>query len=163
VSDEVELGVSLPLDGDGFLRRECPTCEREFKWLHGSEDEREGEPAPEGGYYCPYCAIQAPANSWLTKPQAALVENLVSREIIGPALEDLGRSLRSIGQSSGGLIKADLKADTPDEMDPLTEPDDMQRVDFGCHPSEPVKVLEDWERAVHCLLCGQLSESFGRV
>ena len=25
--------MEIPLDSDGFLRRECPTCEREFKWL----------------------------------------------------------------------------------------------------------------------------------
>jgi hypothetical protein len=24
--------VSLPLDEDGCLRRECPVCERQFKW-----------------------------------------------------------------------------------------------------------------------------------
>ncbi len=35
--DEVMLEISMPLDSDGFLRRECPTCEREFKWLHTLE------------------------------------------------------------------------------------------------------------------------------
>lgn len=160
MSDEAELSVSLPLDSDGFLRRECPTCEREFKWLNGSEDEAaESEQAADGGYYCPYCAIQAPEGSWLTKPQVALIENAVSREIVGPALEDLGRSLRGISRSSGGLVNAEFQAETPDEMDPLTEPDDMRRVDFDCHPREPVKVLEEWERPVHCLLCGQPSSS----
>jgi hypothetical protein len=31
---DVSIPMSLPLDGDGFLRRECPKCERQFKWLH---------------------------------------------------------------------------------------------------------------------------------
>jgi hypothetical protein len=44
--------------------------------------------------------------------------------------------------------------DIPPEADPLVETDDMQRVDFECHPNEPVKVLEDWGRDVHCLICG---------
>ncbi len=62
MSDEVTLSMSLPLDGDGFLRRECPTCEREFKWLpspqHGEGDAAAAsdEPAPER-YFCPYCAV----------------------------------------------------------------------------------------------------------
>ncbi|HEV7751795.1 MAG TPA: hypothetical protein VGO71_09640, partial [Baekduia sp.] len=61
----------MPLDSDGFLRRECPTCEREFKvFVHqvaGEEADAQG-PQP-GGYYCPYCAIQADANAWFTKAQ----------------------------------------------------------------------------------------------
>ena len=60
MSDEVQLSVALPLDSDGFLRRECPTCEREFKWLPLPDTEgdeaviagnEEGK-APES-YYCP--------------------------------------------------------------------------------------------------------------
>ena len=56
--DEKSTQMSVPLDSDGFLRRECPTCEREFKWFNSEEGR--GEPVPEGGYVCPYCAIQAP-------------------------------------------------------------------------------------------------------
>jgi hypothetical protein len=28
---EISIPMSLPLDTDGFLRRECPNCERQFK------------------------------------------------------------------------------------------------------------------------------------
>jgi hypothetical protein len=42
--DDVTLEMSMPLDSDGFLRRECPTCEREFKWF--STPEEEGTAAP---------------------------------------------------------------------------------------------------------------------
>jgi hypothetical protein len=59
VSDDVEISVNVPLDSDGFLRRGCPTCEREFKWLPSEESES----AARGGYYCPYCAVQAPEDS----------------------------------------------------------------------------------------------------
>jgi hypothetical protein len=31
----------------------------------------------------------------------------------------------------------------------------MTRVDFECHPTEPVKVLDDWDNPVHCRICGQ--------
>lgn len=153
MSNDVELSVSFPLDSDGFLRRECPTCEREFKWHH-SEDESESESMPGSGYFCPYCAVQAPPDSWFTKPQQALVESTIHSEIVGPALDEFGRSLRDIGRRSGGFLKVELESERLEPSDPLTEPEDMRRVDFGCHPREPVKVLEGWNRPVHCLICG---------
>lgn len=67
MSDEVQLSMSLPLDGDGFLRRECPTCEREFKWLPSPDQLEEGngesraaatDAEPPEAYYCPYCATR---------------------------------------------------------------------------------------------------------
>ena len=35
---EFSIEMSLPLDSDGFLRRQCPACEREFKWLHAESE-----------------------------------------------------------------------------------------------------------------------------
>lgn len=137
--DEVTLGMSIPLDSDGFLRRECPTCEREFKWLQTSGETDEGtETANEGGYFCPYCGVQAPADAWLTEAQVALAQNIVATEFIAPMVRKLGTY------------------DEPERLDPLTEADDMTRVDFACHPSEPLKVLDDWRKAVRCLICGKL-------
>jgi len=149
--NERSTEMSVPLDSDGFLRRECPTCEREFKWFNSPEGE--GEPVPDGGYYCPYCAIQAPADAWLTKAQVELAQNTVMRELVGPELEKMARDLR--GASRGGLISFDIKYDRPRALDPFVEADDMRRVDFECHPTEPVKVLDDWRDAVHCLICSQ--------
>lgn len=153
MSNDVELSVSFPLDNDGFLRRECPTCEREFKWHH-SEDEGASDPIPDSGYFCPYCAVQAQPESWFTKPQQALVESTIQREIVGPAFDELGRSLRDISRRSRGLLNVEIDTERPEPSDPLTEPDDMRTVHFGCHSQEPVKVLEGWSRPVHCLICG---------
>lgn len=105
-------------------------------------------------FFCPYCAVQAPSDSWFTKPQLALIESTVNQEVIGPALKEFGQRLRDIGRQSGGLLKVDLESDQPRPADPLTELDDMRRVDFACHPTEPVKVLDDWTRPAHCLICG---------
>lgn len=143
--------MSVPLDGDGFLRRECPTCEREFKW-HVSSDE-DSEPVPTGGYYCPYCRVQAPSDSWATQAQVELAKNAVMREIVGPQLERFGRDLKHSSQRSGGFLKIDVKTEMPRKLDPLVETDDMRRVDFECHPTEPVKVLETWDRGIFCLIC----------
>ncbi len=147
--------MSLPLDSDGFLRRECPTCERELKWLSAdsseSDDADSATNVPDGGYYCPYCAIQAQPDSWWTKPQLEQAESAVAREVVAPELEKLKRSAES---SSSDALDISVEYDTPEEPDPLTETDDMRRVDFACHPNESVKVLEDWDRPVHCPICG---------
>jgi hypothetical protein len=165
MSDEVHLQMSLPLDSDGFLRRECPTCEREFKWLP-SPDPEAGEDTAVGAagaaeepesYYCPYCAITAPPDAWLTKAQVAVMEEIVQRELVEPELGKLKREIDRLNRSSGGLIgiEAHLERDEPEPAPELDETDEMRRVDFACHPAEPVKVLDDWDRPVRCLICGE--------
>jgi hypothetical protein len=156
--DEVTLGMTVPLDSDGFLRRECPTCEREFKWL-AAVDEEDASDVPDGGYFCPYCAIQAPSDAWFTKAQLELAESFVAKEVVGPMLDDLSRDMKRIGRQSGGILDVSVSRDEPEEVDPLVEEDDMRRVDFSCHPAEPVKVLDDWASAVHCLLCGESAQA----
>lgn len=136
--DGVSFGMTIPLDSDGFLRRECPTCEREFKW-RPSEAEAEGhvEPADDVGYFCPYCGVQAPVDAWLTQAQLALAQNIVERDFIGPMVSKLGAY------------------EEPEKLDPLTEVDDMTLIVFPCHPSEPLKVLDDWRKPARCLICGR--------
>ena len=135
-NDKVSFGMTIPLDSDGFLRRECPTCEREFKWPPSeTEDEEHDEPADDVGYLCPYCDVQAPGGAWLTQAQLALAQNIVEREFIGPMVSKLGAY------------------EEPGKLDPLTEADDVTLVVFPCHPSEPLKVLDDWRKPVHRLIC----------
>lgn len=151
---EVMLEMSLPVDADGFLRRECPTCEREFEWLPSSaEDEVDVVVPGDAGYFCPYCGVQAPAGSWLTQAQAELAQNIAQRQVLGPMVQDFGKDMDRIGRSSGGLISVSMEYHEPAELDPLT--DDMRRVDFTCHPGEPVKILDDWQKPVRCLVCGE--------
>jgi hypothetical protein len=151
--DEV-LKMSVPLDSDGFLRRECPTCDREFKWLPSGDSEEGGnEDAIEvdpGGYFCPYCGVQAPPGSWSTKAQIEAAKAMTLQHVL-PELENLGRG---IGRSGGGLIDISLTVPDAPVTPTLTEEDDMLRIDFSCHPSEPLKILESWDRPVRCLLCG---------
>lgn len=141
----MSISVSVPLDGDGFLRRECPTCEREFKWRPSADDEGDTLQPDPAGYFCPYCGIQAPPNEWLTKAQAEYLAATGTRRFAGPLFDQLARS--------GFKVQPNL----PDAPSELTEDDDMRRVDFACHPPEPLKVLEDWSDPVRCLLCGTLT------
>lgn len=148
MTDEIELSISVPVDSEGFLRRQCPTCEREFKWKAAEVDVDEAPP-PEGGYFCPYCVVQAPPDSWWTEAQ---IENAKARafdQVVKPQLDELAETA-----GSSGFLEVEVSVPEADEPPTLDEEDDMRRVNFPCHPEEPVKVLENWDRAVHCLICG---------
>jgi hypothetical protein len=148
---EHRLSFSIPLDDDGFLRRECPHCEREFKWCPDPEDAapESSVPMPEDGYACPYCAGRAGADAWWTKPQLEHAEQLAASEILGPELKKLERR-----PDPRSMISLSVKVDVPGAPEPIADdPNDMRRVDFVCHPAEPVKVLEDWTGDVYCLIC----------
>jgi hypothetical protein len=151
MSDDRVYGMRVPLDSEGFIRRECPTCEREFKWYITPNSEINDVVIMDGGYFCPYCGIQAPVNSWLTQAQAALARNTIQTEVVGPLLKNFGRDLNRQRSKS---FSVSVQYSEPEKMSPLTELDDMRRVEFVCHPEEPIKVTEDWIGANYCLICG---------
>jgi hypothetical protein len=126
----------------------------EFKWVPASEGEESAASVPDGGYFCPYCGVQASADAWFTEAQIALARSIAETGVVGPMLrkftDEITRSLRG-----GGLTIRSTSPRQADEPDPLTEADDMTRVDFACHPSEPLKILDDWREPVHCLICGE--------
>jgi hypothetical protein len=167
------IPMNLPLDSDGFLRRQCSSCERQFKWHPNQqetaldrddgliaetlgEDDKDSYPNPEY-YYCPYCREPATPDAWWTKEQLEYGKSLAAAEILGPQLRDFADSLKGMN-SRGGLISFSVDVDMPDlsRPEPLTEPDDMLRVDFPCHPEEPVKIEEGWGSEVACLVCSIL-------
>lgn len=155
---EIELSVSFPLDSDGFLRRACPNCSREFKWL-STEVEEPSSPPEE--YFCPYCGTRAAPQEWLTEEQLSYIKAHVYDQVVRPSLEDLGDSFRRLGKSSGGLIQfnARVEASEPQQAPPVFEPNDMKQVSFTCHPMEPIKIAETWSGSVHCLYCGEFSSA----
>jgi hypothetical protein len=144
------ISVPIELDDEGFLRRECPHCEREFKWMSSDDS----EPVAAEGYHCPYCNRQADTDSWFTKPQLEYLEATAMREVVGPMFEELEQSARRNNRSSGMMRVRFERGEMPAAVKP-TEVNDMRRVDFACHPKEPVKVMEDWVGDIHCLICGR--------
>jgi len=152
--DEMSFSMSVPLDSDGFLRRECPTCEREFKWLAAQDDDDlDSGPSPDAGYLCPYCGVRAPPDAWHTKAQLEQATAIIMREVVEPEIKKLSRSVERLNRQ-GGFVQASLESDVPQGLDDNAEDDGMRRVDSPCHPDEPVKVDEAWGKTVHCLLCG---------
>lgn len=149
--------MRVPLDTDGFLRRECPTCEREFKvFIQQEEGEQaDAQSAPPGGYYCPYCAIHADPSAWFTKTQLDAAKSKLMDEFVGPMLDEFKRSVEGSPLVSANVNQA------ADPISELTESDDMHRVDFACHSETPVKVSDDHAGPVHCMICGQTAEGVG--
>jgi hypothetical protein len=150
----VEISVSMPLDEDGFLRRECPTCERQFKWFHGQAEDRPDEFVDPENYFCPYCGVPSGADTWWTAQQLEYVQ----AEAAGPLLRELTDELqRSLGPSSRhGFFSLSVEpGEAPEPPMPLLELNDLMIVAPPCHPFEPLKVLDDWAESLHCLMCGE--------
>lgn len=148
--DEIEIPVTMPLDSDGFLRRECPTCEQEFKWYAHEQGDADAEPVDQ--YFCPLCGVPSGVDTWWTPAQVEYVQGSA-----GPALDQSVQDLvdDTFKGSKGISFEQDrnfsLEIPTPE---PLAEPDDMLIVESPCHSNEPVKVPESATASFHCLSCG---------
>ncbi len=150
---DVSIEMKVPLDADGFFRRECPNCERQFKQKHTDSNTETPENVSVESYYCPYCYESAPLNSWWTKEQLEYAQQLAFKEVIEPELQNLQRQIESLNRL-GNLVKMESRLSHSPESNPLSEKDDMIRTDFPCHPEEPLKIDEAWEQDVACLICG---------
>lgn len=147
----MRLSAELPLDDDGYLRRQCPRCERVFKWHHSEATDEDATP-PEA-YFCPYCGEPSPLDQWYTDEQVDYLQALVANEAMRMLEAELGPTVDEINRSKGIVqIKLDVPHANPPE--PLFEDDDMVAVEPPCHPEEPLKLLEDWDDLIHCLICG---------
>jgi hypothetical protein len=145
------MSVSLPLDNDGFLRRECPHCEAEFKWHNGPANEEAEQAESAVTYYCPLCGEPAPADHWWTTTQLDYMQEMATPMILRRFQDELGNALRG---SKHLTYKPGDGSDYPDTPSALVETDDMRIVASPCHDYEPVKVPEEVDGPLHCLVCG---------
>lgn len=150
MSDDVQFPVSLPLDSDGFLRRECPTCEQEFKWFSHAEGDPDAEVVDQ--YFCPMCGIPAGLDSWWTPEQLEYLNGVAAPRVdqyVEDALDDMFRGVKGLKVKKGAGFSNGVEA-----PDPLVEPNDMTIAEPPCHPNEPIKVPTEQLDSVHCLVCG---------
>ena len=146
--DEISISLQLPLDEDGFLRRECPHCGRQFKQRPGTPDETQASPK---AYYCPYCYASADAGAWYTTQQIEYIQQQAIAEVVGPHLYRLQEQIEQASQN--GLFRIELDAPLLVEPEPLMEFNDMVQLAFPCHVREPIKVDEQWDQDVACVMC----------
>lgn len=152
MDDEYEIQVSVPIprDSDGFVRRECPHCTRQFKWHDGPANEEAEQHASPVAYNCPLCGQPAAVNSWHTAEQVELVQRMAIPQLIEMVQDDMATMFRGVK----GMTYKRGSDEVPDLPEPLTEPDDMIIVTSPCHGYEPVKVPEDHSGPMYCLICG---------
>jgi hypothetical protein len=89
MSDEITVAVTLPTDDEGMLGRECPECGKYFKVKPGTGLDI-------STCTCPYCEYATDAGEFLTEAQLEYVTSLAGREVLGPWLAELERSLREL-------------------------------------------------------------------
>jgi hypothetical protein len=150
MDDQISISVEVPLDDDGFLRRECPNCERQFKWFSHEEDDVDAEVVDQ--YYCPLCGVAAGTDEWWTQDQLDAAWGQA-----GPAVDQFVQD--QMNDAFKGLKNVSYKPDPNFTMgieapDPLIEPNDMLILEPPCHPNEPIKVPEEAAGHAHCLVCG---------
>lgn len=146
----MEISISITLD-EGFLRRECPNCERQFKWYDGPTDNRPDDAVDPAMYSCPYCGLTSDADQWWTPAQSQYIEEVMLGQaggILGDALEDAFRGSKDVQFKPSKRL-------APVPPGPPPEPHDMVGVEPPCHPWEPIKVLDDWTDPLRCIVCGE--------
>ncbi len=94
----VHIPVSFPVDADGFIRRECPKCLRQFKAKLTRIDQQTL-------YTCPYCTVMDRHQTWWTHAQLEYARGVAAKEVMEPALDRIAKSFQRLGRTSGGLLK----------------------------------------------------------
>lgn len=149
--------VHLPLD-NGFVRRQCPHCQGQFKWHHGPTDDRPADVPEPLVYHCPLCGESAPPDQWFTDEQVAYIHASATGPVLRAVADELGRTFggrRRAGRKAGLDFQFKVEHDDPGQPEALQEPADMTAVSPPCHPWEPVKVPDDRREPLHCLVCGE--------
>ena len=168
----IEKPLSFPLDGDGFFRRECPLCFREFK-VRLREDEL-GELAQrfldhfmveqglqqddtENGNveerFCPYCAQSSPCDDWWTQEQLAYIQVAAKNMMAHIYNEHFARPMMRENRRHQAFIRIDVKEMQQEDEWISPERSDMRLVNLPCCDRQQ-KVADDWGKKVNCFFCG---------
>lgn len=178
---QVRFNLEVSMDRDGFLRRACPSCGRDFKteidpadlaWalntqIHLVSDEigvSPAETAQEGSpeeLRCPYCLYEAESSEMHTGETVAYLKLFALRDyalpMIDRMLSDFADSFGSSG-GGGGLFSVSISVEhhrrpTPPRPIHGPEPADMKIVNFLCC-GKKIKVADRWNDVSVCTYCG---------
>jgi len=174
---EIRRNLHFPIDDDGFFRRECPFCRKEFKVLLEKEElldlaqkylysfmierkeetkDLEDSERSETEFICPYCGQRASSDSWWTQEQVAYV-GVVAKNIMPKRVnENLIRPLKkTFGKPNSGMISMRFEAKEMEQQELWISPEvnDMEIFDLPCCQRK-IKIEDDWIGVVHCFFCG---------
>ena len=154
------FAMEFPLDDEGFIDRECPVCERHFRWHHGpvnpdaaNDSEPETNDEVLTTYFCPYCGEPAPADQWWTREQV----NAMAQAVRGVAMREIDRMLRDAFRGNKSVrVQQNVPTPSVPGLNDLEGVGTLTALEPQCHPEEPIKVDLKISRVVHCLVCGSL-------
>lgn len=140
--------ASFPTDEDGFFRRECPYCKRQFKIYKDDYELLQNE----SDYYCPYCGQAADVDKWWTQEQVDYIEQIATNF----AIEEINKGfiLPMKKKFSGSeIIKFEGKELEKNTEIIQPEGNDLKLYHLKCCEKN-IKIEEDWEKEVYCYFCG---------
>lgn len=137
------LAMRIPLDADGYLRRECPNCERDFKRVVQKAFDTERSWRSPEGLYCPYCGLQSTSNTWLTKAQVQYSKKVLAELVARERTRKGIKTLLPPPHVSSRLTRGEL-----------SEANDMRIVRSPCHSEAAIKVSDRWIGDLRCTVCG---------
>jgi hypothetical protein len=176
------FNITVNRDRDGFLRRTCPLCGRDFKTECSAADtvsilephiQRVGAefgvplsaeaPGDRKGkdhvtLKCPYCGRESETSDTLTEETLTYLKRFVIREVIAPIAKKL---LSAIGDSFGGSRSSDgfISFEFRYKRSILSprpihgpDPADMKIIDLQCCKKK-VKISENWNGMEACPFC----------
>jgi len=174
---EIVQNVKFPLDDDGFFRRECPLCGKEFKVLFKKEEladltyidsdsymldtQETSELADlneylKAEYFCPYCSQKSAVDKYWTQEQVAYInvflENIMA-QIINKNL--INPMKKSFGKAKSEPISIQFTGNELNQKEPWISPEvnDMDIFELPCCDRK-IKVKDDWLDTIYCFFCG---------
>jgi hypothetical protein len=104
---ELNVSVTIPLDENGMMGRECLECEQYFKLKPGTGLET-------SHCYCPYCDYEGGADTFWTQAQLEYAKSIAVQQafnkIIKPELDKLMNSFKQLERNSrNSLIQIKVK------------------------------------------------------
>ncbi len=150
---ETKITLSLPTDSDGFITQECPKCRRKFKVRYIKPEKGE---VPKLLSYCPYCGFNG-NNCFWTREQTEYIQKIAMSKIVGPMLDKFGRRLED---TSNGFIKIDTSTKYQKYAIVPREREGLKKFNFKCC-NETIKILENWDSNLYCIICGKEVEFNG--
>ncbi len=143
--EDYEMSVSLPVDSDGLLGRECPdvTCSPGYFKIKPGTGFTETQPTA----HCPYCRREADPSEFHTREQVRYAVDTAKDEVL-KGVDRMVRDGLALGSSGrkkleGGLISMELQY-KPGRRPPIRWP-----------------IEEELRRDMHCDHCGLDHAVFG--
>ena len=146
--------ISLPLDEEGMLARECPAeeCSPAYFKIDASDEDK----LRDGEIHCPYCRHADGLDQFATSDQVAYAKSLVTRnahEGIERMMQDaLGMGSSGSKTIGGGLLSVKMSMTSPPRPAATPPQDEEVRRDIAC--SECGLKHAVFGLAVWCPSCG---------